>query len=94
MTEKDRTVIWPAYIDSKKCQGEGRKISRKNAVNSPKLREIANASKKLGLNPEMENTKSYPKSWWESSGRVVVDRKMPKREMLLKISNIINASRA
>jgi len=88
-----KTIIWPAYIDSKKTEKEGRKISRKNAVSSPKLREISRAAGKLGLTPELENDKSYSKSWWESSGRVIVDRNMPKRELLLKISNMIKGFR-
>lgn len=88
-----KTIIWPSYIDSKKTQNEGRKISRKNAVSSPKLREISRAAGKLGLNPEVENDKLYSKSWWESSGRVIVDRNMPKRELLLKISNMIKGFR-
>lgn len=88
-----KTIIWPAYIDSKKTQKEGRKISRKNAVSSPKLREISRAAGKLGLNPELENNKSYSKSWWESSGRVIVDKKTPKMELLLKISNMIKGFR-
>ncbi len=94
MAEKNRTIIWPAYLDSKKTHGEGRKIAKKDAVSSPKLREISSAAKKLGLNPEVENEKSYSKSWWESAGRVIVDKKMPKREILLKISNMIKGSRA
>lgn len=88
-----KTIIWPSYIDSKKTQNEGRKISRKNAVSSPKLREISRAAGKLGLNPEVENDKLYSKSWWESSGRVIVDRNMQKRELLLKISNMIKGFR-
>lgn len=88
-----KTIIWPSYIDSKKTQNEGRKISRKNAVSSPKLREISRAAGKLGLNPVVENDKLYSKSWWESSGRVIVDRNMPKRELLLKISNMIKGFR-
>lgn len=88
-----KTIIWPSYIDSKKTQNEGRKISRKNAVSSPKLREISRAAGKLHLNPEVENDKLYSKSWWESSGRVIVDRNMPKRELLLKISNMIKGFR-
>jgi signal recognition particle subunit SRP19 len=89
-----RAIIWPAYIDSRKTKREGRRIPQKNAVNSPKLREISNAAGKLGLNPEVENGKSYSKSWWESSGRVIVDKNLPKREVLIKISNLIRASRS
>jgi signal recognition particle subunit SRP19 len=88
-----KAVIWPVYIDSKKTKHDGRKISVEHAVSSPKLREITRAAKKLGLNPEVEKTKSYSKSWWEVSGRVTVDKTMPKREILIKISNMIRGAR-
>ena len=88
-----KVTIWPANIDSTKTVKEGRKIPKNNAVSIPKLREISRAATKLGLNPEVEKDKSYPKSWWESSGRVIVDKKQPKREILIKISNTIKGFR-
>ncbi|HHT18189.1 MAG: signal recognition particle protein Srp19 [Euryarchaeota archaeon] len=94
MKDEKRTIIWPSYIDSNKTKSEGRKISKKQAVNTPKIREITQAAKKLGLNPSVEKYKSYPPSWWEGSGRVIVDKKMSKTEVLIKISNLINGSRA
>jgi signal recognition particle subunit SRP19 len=89
-----KTIIWPVYIDSKKTKKEGRRISKENAVPSPKLREISNAAKKLNLNPEVENDKSYSRSWWETSGRVSVDKNISKREILVKISNMIKGTRS
>lgn len=89
-----KTIIWPVYIDSQKTKREGRRISRKDGVPSPKLREISSAAKKLHLNPEVENNKFYSRSWWESSGRVSVDKNMAKREILKKISNIIKGMRS
>lgn len=89
-----RTIIWPVYIDSEKTKKEGRRISKKNAVPSPKLREISNAAKKLQLNPEVENGKAYSRSWWENSGRVTVDKNIPKMEILIKISNMIKGMRS
>lgn len=88
-----KVIIWPANIDSKRTVKEGRKIPNKYAVSSPKLREISRAASKLGLNPEVEKDKSYPKSWWENTGRVMVDKKQPKREILVKISNTIKGFR-
>jgi signal recognition particle subunit SRP19 len=88
-----RTVIWPAYIDSDRTKQEGRKISKNSALKAPKLREISRAAGKLGLNPEVENNKSYPKSWWESSGRVIVDKDQSKIEILIKISKTIKGFR-
>jgi len=89
-----RTVIWPVYIDSKKTKKDGRRISKNDAVSSPKLREITKAAEKLHLNPEVEKYKSYSRSWWESSGRVIVDKGTTKRETLVKISNMIKGMRS
>ena len=89
-----KAVIWPVYIDSKKTRGEGRRISKENAVSSPKLREISKAAAKLGMNPKIEKNKSYPRSWWESSGMVIIDKNLPKQETLVKISNMIQSSRS
>jgi len=89
-----RTTIWPVYIDSKKTKKEGRRISRENAVSSPKLREITKAAEKLHLNPEVEKYKSYSRSWWESSGRIIVDKNTTKMETLIKISNMIRGMRS
>ncbi len=88
-----KAVIWPANIDLNKTEKEGRKIPKNHAVNSPKLREISRAANKLGLNPEVENNKSYPKSWWENTGRVIVDKNQSKREILIKISKTIKGFR-
>ncbi len=93
MVRSMKAIIWPANIDSKKTVREGRKIPKKYALSTPKLREISRAASKLGLNPEVEKDKSYPKSWWESSGRVIVDKKQPKRDILIKISNTIKGFR-
>jgi len=93
MKDETKTIIWPAYIDSTKSKSEGRKIPKKQAVNSPKLREITQAAKKLRLNPSVEKYKSYPSSWWEGSGRIIIDRNMSKQEVLIKLSNLINGSR-
>jgi signal recognition particle subunit SRP19 len=94
MADEKRIVIWPAYLDSKKTKKEGRKIPLKNSVSNPKIREINQAAEKLKMNPQAIKSKSYPKSWWETSGVVEVDKKYPKRETIKKISNLIKGSRS
>ena len=80
MKDKGKLVIWPAYIDQTKSRSGGRIISRKNAIKEPQLNEIKEAAKQLGLNPEAEPEKAYPKTWWEVSGRVLVDDNGPKSD--------------
>jgi len=88
------TMIWPVYIDSKKSRNEGRKVSKEYAVSKPKLTEISRAARKLNLNSKVEDDKSYPGSWWEHSGRVIVEREnTSKNEILVKISETIKKLR-
>ncbi len=90
-----KTIIWPVYIDSTRTKKEGRKISKKDGVSSPRLGEISRAARKLNLNPDTENDKSYPGLWWESTGRIVVEREeISKKDLLLKISNMIKGTRS
>jgi signal recognition particle subunit SRP19 len=94
MRERGKLVIWPAYIDQTRSRNTGRIISLKNAVKEPQLSEIKEAARKLGLNPEVEPEKAYPKSWWEKSGRVLVDDTGPKsliaKQIALTIKKVRN----
>lgn len=68
-----RIVVWPVYIDSTASRGEGRKIPLRDAVRKPRVEEIVEAARRLGLNPEVEEAR-YPRSWWENTRRVIVDK--------------------
>ena len=94
MKEKGKLVIWPVYIDKTKSRSKGRIISRKSSVVEPSLKELGQAAEKLGLNPEIEADKAYPKSWWESRGRILVDNTAPKTVLARKISNTIKDIRS
>jgi len=94
LREKGKLVIWPVYLDATKSRKEGRIISQRDSVKSPLLKEIEKASGELGLNPEVETDKAYPKSWWEISGRVLVDKKGPKSEIAKQIARKINMLRS
>jgi signal recognition particle subunit SRP19 len=93
MKDKGKLVIWPAYIDQTKSRSNGRIISRKNAIKEPHLNEIKEAARQLGLNPEVEPEKAYPKSWWEVSGRGLVDDKGPKSVIAKQIALSIKKMR-
>ena len=93
MKDKGKLVIWPAYIDQTKSRSSGRIISRKNAIKEPRLNEIKEAARKLGLDPEVEPEKAYPKTWWEVSGRVLVEDKGPKSVIAKQIASSIKKMR-
>ncbi len=93
LRDKDKYVIWPAYIDKGNSRSGGRIISRKRSVTSPELKEIDRAAKELGLNPVVEKDKAYPKSWWEVKGRVLVDKKGVKSGIARDIARKIGEMR-
>ncbi|AFL66919.1 signal recognition particle protein Srp19 [Desulfurococcus amylolyticus] len=86
-----RIVVYPAYIDSKKSRSEGRKISLSKAVPNPSIKEIIEASERLGLNPLYEE-KHYPRLKGVK-GRVLVDKKSGKLEILRMIADEIRKMR-
>ena len=64
------------------------------SVDSPKLSEIFESAKKLGLNPKIVERAGRPSNWWEKTGYVVVDRgDRPKSRILVEISQSIQKSR-
>ena len=90
MTE---TIIWPAYLDADKSRSEGRRIPEDTAVPDPTLQEVANAVRQIGYDPVVERDKKYPRSWWESKGRVRLDAEDSKPDVLRAIAAYIDAMR-
>jgi signal recognition particle subunit SRP19 len=81
-----RVVIWPAYIDAGKSRGEGRQVSKRDAIENPTIDEIMAAAMEMGLQAEAERDKHYPKVWWEKSGRVLMPKKGPKTALVKEIA--------
>ncbi|MEO2241633.1 MAG: signal recognition particle protein Srp19 [Euryarchaeota archaeon] len=90
---KDRVVVWPVYFDAERSRSEGRKVPKKLAVKNPRLREIAEVAEELGLNPEVQRDKRYPKRWWQDRGRLIVDKVESKRKTLLMIAEKLRERR-
>ncbi|CEL94010.1 unnamed protein product [Vitrella brassicaformis CCMP3155] len=55
-------IIYPNYIDKKKTLPEGRRIPLANAVETPKLQEMVEICKHLGVEHKPE-LKQYPRDW-------------------------------
>ena len=89
-----KVVIWPAYLTASRARGEGRIISRKNAVKAPKLDEIEKVAKTLNLEPVVEKEKAYPKTHWDKSGRVQVNKIRGKGAIVREIARGIKEMRA
>ncbi len=89
---RDKWVIWPIYFDSEASRKDGRKIAKEIAVRNPTIDEIFQAARKLGLNP-LKEEKAHPKRWWRKEGRLLVEKKGRKIDVLKSIGEIVSSKR-
>jgi len=96
LKQAGKAVIWPANIDLSKTRSDGRRMPKAQAVDSPKITEIAEAAGKLGLEPEAKQDASRPSCWWEKTGYVIVNKKGKTKSAILRVvaKQIIEARRA
>jgi signal recognition particle subunit SRP19 len=78
----DKVVVWPANLDSTKTRKQGRKITKGQAVQAPKLEELTEAAKRLSIDVEVATGKSRPPTWWERGGYLVLPKKGAKGNLL------------
>ncbi|MEA3324278.1 MAG: signal recognition particle subunit SRP19/SEC65 family protein [Euryarchaeota archaeon] len=83
MPETDRIVIWPIYFDSRLSRNDGRRVSRRSAVKSPRLDEIAEAARLLNLDCTVEVKKAHPAAGWEKQGRALVKKAGASKSSIL-----------
>jgi signal recognition particle subunit SRP19 len=84
--DDEKYVIWPIYFDKSISRLNGRKVSKKYAVEKPNIENIANAAKSLGLHPILEKSASHPSHPFKKDGRILVDKKETKSKILLQIA--------
>lgn len=82
-SRKPFLIFWPQYFDAKRSRSEGRKLTKKLAIEKVTTKEIALAAKRLGYKSEIEGSFKYPKTWWDNPGRVVIDAKGKKKSKIL-----------
>ncbi len=87
MRKQDKIIIWPAYFDLAKTRKEGRRVSKRLAVQNPKIIEVAMAVEKLGLEHELASEAGYPKAPWRKNGMIMVEKAGSKEQIIRKIAN-------
>ncbi|MCD6242907.1 signal recognition particle subunit SRP19/SEC65 family protein [Candidatus Bathyarchaeota archaeon] len=85
MRKQNKVVVWPIYFDSTKTRGEGRKLPKKYTVPNPKIDEICEAVKKLGLKFEVEVDAAHPKRPWRKTGVIYIPKSDSKLKILKRI---------
>jgi len=94
MRKQDKAIIWPAYFDQTKTRKNGRRVPKNLAVPSPKIEEIHEAAGKLGLKNEVVATTGYPKTPWQKTGSILVEKKSPKEQILKKLAKQLVKARS
>jgi len=80
------TVLWPTYFDLRASREGGRRVPKKHAVDAPTAGMLFEAVKSLGLDCILELEKSYPRFWYRREGRVLVEPKLAKKDLIEKVS--------
>lgn len=80
-------VLWPSYFDSRVSRASGRKVARKMAVDAPTARMLYDSVRALDLDCILELDKAYPRFWHRREGRVLVEPKMKKTELISQVAS-------
>jgi len=86
MRQQKEVIIWPAYFNSRKARGEGRRVPKSLAIPNPKIREVKEAAEKISLSSQLILDASYPKTPWLKSGLLLIEKKEPKNQLITKIA--------
>ncbi|MFX0178314.1 MAG: signal recognition particle subunit SRP19/SEC65 family protein [Candidatus Hodarchaeota archaeon] len=82
-SRKPFLIFWPQYFDVKRSRAKGRRVSKKYAIDKISSDDIFQAAKRLGYNVQYEKSYKYPKTWWDDSGRVVINTKGKKKQKVI-----------
>lgn len=94
-TRKPFLIFWPQYFDAKRSRSNGRRVSKKFAIEKVNTGDITKAARILGYNAKIEKNYKYPKTWWEEPGRVLIDTKGKKKnKVMLEIAKEIRKSQS
>jgi signal recognition particle subunit SRP19 len=71
-------------LDAKKTRSEGRRLPENLAIDKITIKEISTAAKRLGYEAQIEPYLKYPREWWDTQGRVLVNTRGKKKSKVLK----------
>jgi len=94
LKQRGKIIVWLANVDSSKSRREGRKLPRASCIEMPKLAELEDAARALGLESTSAINAARPSKPWERTGFIMMDRKSRTRNFILKsLVETINRSR-
>jgi len=73
MRKKSKTIFWLAYFDKHLTRKQGRRLSMKETIDKLTLEQLAEAARALGFEVDVDPEARFPASWFEHSGRIIVN---------------------
>lgn len=86
MRKQEKVIVWPVYFDQTKTRKNGRRVPKSLTVRHPKIAEVTTAVAKLGLKHEVALDVGYPKTPWLKTGKITVEKKGTKEQIIRKIA--------
>lgn len=81
-------TVYPSYLDCSVSRSKGRRVPKSLCVPNVTVDEIKKACEALGLSFVVEAEKKYPRDW-KRSGRVLVEKKWGKAQLLRQIAGTV-----
>ncbi|MDO9539235.1 MAG: signal recognition particle subunit SRP19/SEC65 family protein [Methanocalculus sp.] len=79
-------ILYPCYFNGAFSRAEGRRISKKHALKSPKIQDIERAARDLGISQVVIEPNSHPAHWSRREGRLRVNWQGSKELLIQKIA--------
>ena len=74
-----KRILFPAYFDVNRNRRMGRRLPKSSSIPLPTIEELAEAAVKLKYSAEIDPNARYPRTWWDSSGVLLIDTKGQKK---------------
>ena len=95
MRSDNRIRIYPEYFNASLTRAQGRKVSKKLALENPTLLELKLSAQKLKFTVEVDENRAYSRHWEQPSGLLYlstsesVQELAPKTEILRNLSKTV-----
>ena len=82
-------TLYPCYFDRALTRRQGRRVPQALAQETPQIKAIHKAAKRAGLSARMDEGAAHPTRGSKKDGRVIVEWKGSKEELMKKIAKKI-----
>ena len=79
-------TLYPCYFDRALTRSQGRRVPKEMAQEAPQIKAIHKAAKRAGLSARIDEEAAHPAHGSKTKGRVIVEWKESKEELMKKIA--------